>query len=247
MPPCCLRHSVELLIAWRREARAIDGLQTPRAASQDTRGAGPVTIVNDKGDMWKGVVKGLRILRDRLTQQGVRVTTLWAADHLVRIVTGAPSRSVSEITPQLHVGGQHRRRGWDRLQARGVTAVVNLRAEWDDKAAEIAPQRYLYLPTIDDTPPSLADLRAGVEFITEELERGGAVYVHCGSGVGRAPTMAAAYLVSTGLSPGEAWAKIRAARPFITPKPGQVSQVRRFAEEPRPTPATDRASSLRRA
>lgn len=202
-------------------------------------------MMNDKRDMWNKVVQGLRILRNRLTQQGVRVTVLWASDHLVRIVAGAPLRSVSEITPQLHMGGQHRQRGWDRLQARGITAVVNLRAEFDDTAAEIAPHRYLYLPTVDDTPPSLEDLRAGVEFIAGELDRGGAVYVHCGSGVGRAPTMAAAYLVSTGLTPGEAWAKIRAVRPFITPKPRQVSQVIRFAEELRPTRAADEASSLR--
>jgi predicted protein tyrosine phosphatase len=174
-------------------------------------------------------IKALSILWGRLVGQGIRVTATWAVDHLVRIGTGAPIRRVSQITPQLHVGGQYRQRGWKRLAARGVTAVVNLRIEFDDEAAGIAPQRYLYLPTVDDTPPSLEHLRAGVEFITREIERGGSVYVHCGSGVGRAPTMAAAYLVSTGLSPQEAWAKIRAARPFVRPKPGQISQVRRFA------------------
>jgi predicted protein tyrosine phosphatase len=161
------------------------------------------------------------------------VTFSWAADHIVRIITGAPRRSVSQITPQLHVGGQYRQRGRQRLAARGITAVVNLRIEFDDEAAGIAPQRYLHLPTVDDAPPSLEHLRAGVAFITEEIERGGGVYIHCGSGVGRAPTMAAAYLVSTGLRPDEAWAKIRAVRPFIRPKSGQISQVARFAEATR--------------
>ena len=82
--------------------------------------------------------KGLTILWDRLTQQGLRVTALWAADHIVRIVTGAPIRSASQIAPQLHVGGQYRRRGWPRLAARGITAVVNLREEFDDNDAGIA-------------------------------------------------------------------------------------------------------------
>jgi len=193
--------------------------------------------------MSKAVVQNLRILWERLVEQGGRVTVLWAVDHVVRIVTGAPVRNVSEITPQLHVGGQHRQRGWERLKARGITAVVNLRIEFDDEGAGMAPRRYLYLPTVDDTPPSLEHLREGVAFITEEIEDGGGVYVHCGSGVGRAPTMAAAYLVSTGLRPEEAWAKIREKRPFIRPKPEQVAQVDRFAEVLRHDRATARGEN----
>ncbi len=171
------------------------------------------------------IAKGLGILWERLTQQGLRVTALWAADHLVRIITGAPIRSVSQITPQLHVGGQYRRRGWKRLAARGITAVVNLRSESDDNDAGIAPPRYLYLPTPDDAPPTLEQLNEGVAFITAEIARGGGVYVHCGAGVGRAPALAAAYLVSTGMKPEQAWAMIRAKRPFIRLKPAQERQI----------------------
>ncbi len=172
--------------------------------------------------------KGLGILWGRLTEQGVRVTALWAADHLVRIITGAPIRALSQITPHVHVGGQYRQRGWPRLRERGVTAVVNLRTEFDDEAAGIAPQRYLHLPTVDDGPPSLKQMRTGADFIAQEIERGGSVYVHCGAGVGRAPAMAAAYLVTTGLTADQAWARIRAVRPFVRPKPDQVAQVARF-------------------
>jgi hypothetical protein len=175
--------------------------------------------------------KGIHILWSRLTQQGLQVTALWAADHAVRIVTGAPIRSVSQITPQLHVGGQYRRRGWPRLAVRGITAVVDVRVEFDDEAAGIAPPRYLHLPTVDDEPPTLEQLRAGVTFTAEETAQGGAVYVHCGAGVGRAATMAAAYLVSTGLTPDQAWARIRQVRPFIRPKPAQIAQIERFAEQ----------------
>jgi hypothetical protein len=177
-------------------------------------------------------IKGIRILWQRLTRQGLPLTALWAADHAVRIVTGANLRRVSQITPTLHIGGQYRRRGWARLQARGITAVVNLRSEYDDRAGGIAPPRYLYLPTPDDGAPSLEDLRAGVQFIAEEVARGGGVVVHCGSGIGRAPTMAAAYLVSTGLAPGQAWAQIRAVRPFIRPTAVQIEQIERFAQCP---------------
>jgi predicted protein tyrosine phosphatase len=175
------------------------------------------------------VSRALRITWGRLREQGVNRTAQWAADHAVRMVSGAPIRRLSQVTARLHVGGQYRRRGWPRLARRGITAVVNMRTEFDDNHVGIAPARYLHLPTVDDYPPSLQDLQAGVAFIGEELARGGGVYIHCGAGVGRAPAMAAAYLASTGLSPEQAWERIRAVRPFIRPRPAQVEQVARFA------------------
>ena len=179
--------------------------------------------------MLRLIAKGLSILWYRLTRQGLRVTALWVVDHLVRIVTGAPIRSLSQVTPQLHVGGQYRRRGWPKLAARGITAVVNMRIEFDDNDAGIAPERYLHLPTVNEEAPTLEQLQAGVAFIAAEIKRGGRVYVHCGAGVGRAATMAAAYLVNTGLTPDQAWARIRKVRPFIRPTAVQIHQVERFA------------------
>lgn len=171
----------------------------------------------------------LNILWQRLTRQGIAVTALWIADHAARMITGAPIHRVSQITPQLHIGGQYRRRGWSILASRGITAVVNMRSEFDDAGRGIAPPHYLYLPTIDDDAPTLDQLHTGVAFITEEITRGGSIYVHCKSGVGRAATMAAAYLISTGLTPAQAWAHIRKARPFIRPTAIQMAQIERFA------------------
>ena len=179
----------------------------------------------------KQILKGLNIVWSRLLGQGPWTTVLWASDHAVRRVTGANIRRVSQVTPQLHVGGQYSRHGWTRLAARGITAVVNMRIEFDDHEAGVAPPRYLYLPTVDDTAPSIEHLREGVAFIEHEIEQGGGVFVHCGSGVGRAPTMAAAYLVHTGLTPQQAWARIREVRPFIRPTAPQQTQLERFAAQ----------------
>ncbi|MBN1643159.1 MAG: dual specificity protein phosphatase family protein [Anaerolineae bacterium] len=175
------------------------------------------------------VRKGLRILWERITKQGLQPTLLWAIDHGVRILAGANIRALSEVTPTLHVGGQYRRRGWRRLAQRGITAVVDMRVEYDDRAAGIAPPRYLYVPTADDAAPTLDQLREGVAFIAAEVARGGSVYVHCGAGVGRAATMAVAYLIYTGLSPEQAWAQVRQVRPFIRPTAAQVAQIERYA------------------
>jgi protein-tyrosine phosphatase len=176
-------------------------------------------------------IKGLGILWQRLTRQGFRTTALWAADHAVRIVTGAPIRRLCQITPHLYVGGQYRRRGLPKLRSWGISAVVDLRREFDDSQAGIAPARYLYLATTDDQAPTLEQLKAGADFIAQEIEQGGSVYVHCGSGVGRAPTMAAAYLIRGGLTVDQAWAKIRAARPQVRPTPPQLERIRHFANE----------------
>ncbi len=173
--------------------------------------------------------KGFAILYYRLTHQGWRTTFWWAVDHLVRRVSGAPVRRLSQIAPLLHVGGQYRRRGWKRLVARGVGAVVNMRIEFDDRAAGIAPPHYLHLPTVDDEAPTMEQLRQGVAFIGEQTAAGRGVYIHCGAGVGRAATMAAACLVSTGLSPEQAWATLRRARPFVKPTAVQVACIEQWA------------------
>jgi protein-tyrosine phosphatase len=103
-----------------------------------------------------------------------------------------------------------------------------MRVEFDDQSAGIAPEAYVHLPTVDDDAPSLAHLHKGVEFIKRQISAGGGVYVHCKSGVGRAATMAVAYLVDSGLSPDEAWATVRKGRPFVNPTPVQLQQIERF-------------------
>ncbi|GAB4522228.1 MAG: hypothetical protein OHK0046_34550 [Anaerolineae bacterium] len=173
----------------------------------------------------------IRLLFEWLTKRGPGTILLRVVTQIVRIVTGHPVYRYSKITPNLYVGGQHRVHGLPSMEAEGITATINLRREFDDLAAGVAMPHHLYLPTRDNTPLSLEHLRDGVAFIEQEVANGGKVYIHCGVGVGRAPTLAAAYLVSTGLTPREAWRQIRDIRPFIWPMPGQYRQVQRFAEE----------------
>jgi len=179
-------------------------------------------LLKQLSSLWYGIV-----------DQGPWVSFLGLAELFVRFITGAPIQRLSQITPQLHISGQHQGRGWKTLSKRGITAMVNMRTEFDDQAAGIAPPRYMHLKIIDNTPPTLEHLQAGSDFIAQEIKQGGKVYIHCAAGVGRAPTMAAAYLVSTGRSPAEAWTQIRKVRPFIRPTPAQIAQVDAFAEKVR--------------
>ncbi len=175
-------------------------------------------------------LKFFRLLYLRLTTQGVRVTLLWMYNVLNRYLIDRPARRLSQVTPQLFVGAQFGRRGWRALQRWGISAVVNLRGEFDDRRLGVDLGRYLYIPTEDDQTPSVDELRQGAEFIAGEIHQGGKVYIHCGSGVGRAPTMAAAYLISLGHVPEEAWEIIRRARPFIRPTRVQREQIERLAK-----------------
>ena len=151
-----------------------------------------------------------------LASTGPRAILLRVIDQAYRKIGGAPLWKLSQVTPQLFLGGQHHRRGWRAMQTRGVTAIVNLReAKFSDAAKGIGGERHLHLATLDNTPPTVADLMRGVAFVDDEIQRGGKVYIHCGVGVGRAPTLTAAFLMTTGLSAEEALRQIKKARPFV--------------------------------
>lgn len=151
-------------------------------------------------------------------------------DQAHRKTFGAPPLYLCRVTPQVYVGGQQYKRALATFRRRGITAVVNMReGHHDDARKGAAPTHYLHLPTADHNPPSLDDLQAGAAFIAKQVAAGGAVYIHCGVGVGRAPTMGAAYLVSTGYSVEDAIRAIRKVRPFIWINSAQRAQLDAFA------------------
>ena len=183
--------------------------------------------------LWQKIGKGVYIVIARLREQGLRTTALWFTERTTRIIVGVSPARTSRIAPNLYVGGQHKRRGLKTMAARGITACVDLRREYGDAGHNVALPRHLSLPTDDDHTPTMAELQQAADFIGACLAEGRGVYIHCANGVGRAPTTAAAYLVSTGLAPQQAWDSIRAVRPFIRPTKVQRAALERFAIERR--------------
>ena len=175
--------------------------------------------------------KGAGIVVWRLRHYGVRTTWTWLWTRLFMWTVGREVWRYSQITPQLYVGGQIRAGGWRWLVAHGVTANVNLRENHDDSVHGVPHDAYLWLPTRDDHAPTPEQLRSGVAFISRVIEEGGRVYVHCASGVGRAPTMAAAYLISTGMTCEQAIAAIKHVRPFIKPTQPQLEALKQIAAD----------------
>jgi hypothetical protein len=183
--------------------------------------------------LWQKIGKGVHIVVARVREQGLSTTWLWFTERTTRIIVGVSPARTSRIAPNLYVGGQQQRRGLKSMAARGITACVDLRREHGDAAHGVALPCQLSLPTDDDHTPTLAELQRAADFIGACLAEGRGVYIHCANGVGRAPTTAAAYLISTGLSPQHAWDTIRAVRPFIRPTKVQREAIERFAMERR--------------
>jgi protein-tyrosine phosphatase len=190
-------------------------------------------------NLWHEMKRFFRLL----TARGLYYTMIGVADKLMRMITREPLWRFGTIAPKIILGGQPARSLLPKLMNRGVTGVVNLRDEYN-YADEVGNSKlhYLYLPTIDDTAPSLEHLHQGVEFIRNEIQNGGGVYIHCLEGLGRGPTMLAAYFVSTGMTVEEAWDKIRRVRPFVRPVDSQLERLKEFAATyAHPRPVTDGA------
>lgn len=168
------------------------------------------------------------IIARRFQKQGVKTTLVWFYARGLPLMTGVPMVRYSQITPEIFIGPQYRRAGKRRLERLGITGGVNMRIEFDDAAQNLALARYCHLPTIDDDAPTLEHLQEGVQFIQQVISEGGKVYIHCAGGIGRAPTMAAAYFISQGHTLDEAITLIQKSRPFISITPIQLEQLQKF-------------------
>ena len=149
-------------------------------------------------------------------------------DILWRNLTGIPIIRYTQITPHLYLGGQYGLNALPWLKKLNINAVVNMRESQIHKPDQFKWLTVLNLPTVDWTAPTIENLDKGSKFITEILKKGGGVYIHCHAGLGRGPSMAIAYLMSTGMTFDDAFAEVKKVRPFITPTREQIIRLRDF-------------------
>jgi atypical dual specificity phosphatase len=117
------------------------------------------------------------------------------------------------------------------LQSKNIRAIVSLtETPLEQVFIEEFSFRYLHLPVMDFTAPTLDQVRQFLEFQRAAEAEGQAVLVHCGAGLGRSGTMLACALVSRGMTAQEAIDKIRTLRPYSIETLEQEDCVRRFAE-----------------
>jgi protein tyrosine phosphatase (PTP) superfamily phosphohydrolase (DUF442 family) len=132
-----------------------------------------------------------------------------AAHGLARAIAPAPTvdvppevaaiRNFEAIDAKLWRGGAPDDAAYRALAGAGVTTVIDLRAERDrhvphallgDLGLELVA-----IPVRDGQAPTTGEVSL---FLDAVAQSPGAVYLHCGAGVGRTGTMAAAYRVALG-------------------------------------------------
>ena len=130
-------------------------------------------------------------------------------------------------------GGIWNARNMEELAQAGVTHVLNMQIEFDDRPlAEPFGIRVLWNPTDDDFSPKPPELlKRGVDFALEALDDPEArLYIHCAAGVHRAPMMALAVLCAMEWEIEAAMALIETRRPVVDFADVYVESVRRFLE-----------------
>ncbi len=114
-----------------------------------------------------------------------------------------PEYPVRWITTELAVG--YAPRSHDDLttiREQGISAIVNLCAECYDLCdiEKHAGFDVYYMAIPDEEAPTLEELEEALVWVTDCINAGKKVLVHCRFGIGRTGTFVAAYLMSKGLS-----------------------------------------------
>jgi protein-tyrosine phosphatase/1-acyl-sn-glycerol-3-phosphate acyltransferase/membrane-associated phospholipid phosphatase len=137
-------------------------------------------------------------------------------------------RPYDVVAPGVWIGRQLDEHEAATAVSRGVTAVLDLTAEFDAPSA-FKDIRYKNLPILDLTSPSSDALATAVQFIASESQRG-IVYVHCKIGYSRSVAVVAAWLLASHLArdAAEAIATIRRVRPQVVVRPEAVVAIETF-------------------
>jgi len=137
-------------------------------------------------------------------------------------------RTWDEATPHVWIGRKLSDPEAADAVEKGVTAVLDLTAEFSEAAPFLAI-RYLNVPILDLTAPTPEQLQRCLAFLSENARRG-KVYVHCKIGYSRSAAVVGAYLLQSGVvsSAGEAMTRLRVIRPSLVIRPEAAVALNQF-------------------
>jgi protein-tyrosine phosphatase len=148
------------------------------------------------------------------------------AEPLYEIAHPAPGRLATMAHPRgrAALDGQ-----MAALRSAGVDVLVSAlrpdECEWlgltdEAGAARRAGLEFVSLPIVDaDVPaPEQADqIRRLADHLADQVRQGRFVVTHCRAGIGRCSMLAGTVLIRLGLTPDDAWERIRTARGYRVP------------------------------
>ena len=114
----------------------------------------------------------------------------------------------------------------ERLLRQKIRADISLEKNRLD--APFGVEYYLWLPTRDGYAPSPQQLELGIAMLRFCAKHRISVYVHCKSGHGRAPTLVAAYLMTTGMKATQAVAFVKKHRAVTHLNLVQMNALKRY-------------------
>ncbi|HEY7125195.1 MAG TPA: dual specificity protein phosphatase [Ktedonobacterales bacterium] len=154
--------------------------------------------------------------------------------HLAeRVGIPLPDRlDLSWVTANLAVGGRPRLEDIPLLARKGITRVVDTRAEYrdDEDALNQEGIQLLHLPTPDTHPLSLEHLMVGTKWVLCQIQEGQKVLIHCEHGVGRSVLLTCASLVRDGYSSDSATRLVQSKRWQASPNHRQIKRLHEFEE-----------------
>jgi len=144
----------------------------------------------------------------------------------VAIQSSYADNQCSKVTEFLFVGSENVARQKDLLLQHGISHIVNCSGATSPNFFEDT-FNYKTLKLNDSPKEDVLQLfREVVGYITEAVDKGGRVFIHCQRGVSRGPTIALSYLMwQRGLSYEEAYPLMKSARSVCCPNPGFVFQL----------------------
>ena len=141
-------------------------------------------------------------------------------------------RPWDEVTPGVWVGRKLNDAEASEAIRRGVTAVLDLTAEFSEAKPFLALP-YLNVPVLDLTAPPQAQLAQAANFIQQNAWNG-IVYIHCKAGYSRSAAAVGGYLLESNcaMTPVGALRRLRQSRPSIIIRTEIESALRRFHDSP---------------
>jgi len=132
------------------------------------------------------------------------------------------------ITTDIAVAAAPGRADWPAIEAQGVRAVLDLRAEVDQVAPKLG-LAFRHLPIVEGGAPAVEVLQEAATWVVSRIHDTGPVLIHCREGRGRSPMVACSALIALGYSAADAYDLLRRGQPGVAMSESQVAAIEALA------------------